>query len=81
MAALDRMSLYPFQKEGIAFATNREASLIADDMGLRKTVQAIGLINEDASVRRVLVVCPQACESRGSENLSSGSIAISQSRW
>jgi SWI/SNF-related matrix-associated actin-dependent regulator of chromatin subfamily A-like protein 1 len=58
MAALDRMSLYPFQKEGIAFATNREASLIADDMGLGKTVQAIGVINEDASIRRVLVVCP-----------------------
>ena len=58
MAALDRMSLYPFQKEGIAIATNREASLIADDMGLGKTVQAIGVINEDASIRRVLVVCP-----------------------
>jgi SNF2 family DNA or RNA helicase len=39
MAALDRMSLYPFQKEGIAFATNREASLIADDMGLGKTAR------------------------------------------
>jgi superfamily II DNA or RNA helicase len=58
MAALDQMSLYPFQKEGIAFATNREASLIADDMGLGKTVQEIGVINEDASIRRVLVVCP-----------------------
>ena len=58
MAALDRMSLYPFQKEGIAFATNREASLIADDMGLGKTAQAVGVINEDASVRRVLVVYP-----------------------
>ena len=44
MAALDRMSLYPFQKEGIAFATNREASLIADDMGLGKTAQAVGVI-------------------------------------
>jgi SWI/SNF-related matrix-associated actin-dependent regulator 1 of chromatin subfamily A len=50
--------LLPFQKEGVAFALDREASLIADDMGLGKTVQAIGVINEDASVRRVLVVCP-----------------------
>ena len=50
--------LFPFQKEGVAFALEREASLIADGMGLGKTAQAVGVINEDASIRRVLVVCP-----------------------
>jgi hypothetical protein len=34
------MDLYSFQKEGIAFALEREASLIADEMGLGKTAQA-----------------------------------------
>jgi SNF2 family DNA or RNA helicase len=43
--------LYPFQEEGIAFALEREASLIADDMGLGKTVQAIGVINEQSLFR------------------------------
>ena len=57
MAVVDRISLYPFQKEGIAFAARREASLIADDMGLGKSAQAVGVINEDASIRRVLIVC------------------------
>ena len=50
--------LFPFQKEGAAFALEREASLIADEMGLGKSAQAIGVINGDASIRRVLVVCP-----------------------
>ena len=50
--------LLPFQKEGVAFALAREASLIADGMGLGKTAQAVGVINGDASIRRVLVVCP-----------------------
>jgi superfamily II DNA or RNA helicase len=50
--------LPPFQKEGVAFALDREASVIADSMGLGKTAQAVGVINGDASIRRVLVVCP-----------------------
>jgi SWI/SNF-related matrix-associated actin-dependent regulator 1 of chromatin subfamily A len=58
MAVVDRISLYPFQKKGIAFAVRREVSLIADSMGLGKTAQAIGVINGDASIRRVLVICP-----------------------
>jgi hypothetical protein len=37
--------LLPFQKEGVAFALDREASLIADGVGLGKTAQAVGVIN------------------------------------
>ena len=48
----------PFQQEGIAFALERPASLIADAMGLGKTARAVGVINADPSVRRVLIVCP-----------------------
>ena len=42
--------LLPFQKEGVAFALDREASLIADSMGLGKTAQAVGVLNGDAFI-------------------------------
>lgn len=58
----------PFQRGGIAYGLARfqhlyeteqtGGVLIADEMGLGKTVQAIGLINVDATIKRVLVVCP-----------------------
>ena len=48
----------PYQKAGIAFANERKAVLIADEMGLGKTIQALGLINTDPSLKRILVVCP-----------------------
>jgi SNF2 family DNA or RNA helicase len=47
-----------FQKGGIAFASQRESTLIGDDMGLGKTIQAIGLINLTPEIERVLVICP-----------------------
>jgi SWI/SNF-related matrix-associated actin-dependent regulator 1 of chromatin subfamily A len=49
---------YPFQKIGIAFALEREGTLIADAPGLGKTAQAIGVINGDLTLRKVLIVCP-----------------------
>lgn len=48
----------PFQKGGIAFAAKRPGVLIADEMGLGKTIQALGMINNDASIRTVMVICP-----------------------
>ena len=48
----------PYQKAGIAYALSRPNVLFADEMGLGKTVEAIGLCNADATVRRVLVICP-----------------------
>jgi len=48
----------PFQKAGIAYALDHQNCLIGDDMGLGKTIQAIGVINADASIKSVLVVCP-----------------------
>lgn len=48
----------PFQKAGIGFALKRENTLIADEMGLGKTVEAIGVINADPTISRVLIVCP-----------------------
>ena len=50
----------PFQKGGIAYALagTRKGTLIADEMGLGKTIQAIGVINADPTIKKVLVVCP-----------------------
>jgi hypothetical protein len=48
----------PFQQAGIAYALGRKGTLIADQMGLGKTVQALGVINADDSVRKVLCVVP-----------------------
>jgi len=49
---------YPFQRAGIAYALDRPNVLFGDEMGLGKTIQAIGLVNADPSIERVLVVCP-----------------------
>lgn len=50
----------PFQKEGIRFMLNRKNVLLADEMSLGKTVQAVGLWNSLPSVNTTLVICPIA---------------------
>lgn len=52
------LSYFPFQLEGIHFALARSGTLLADEMGVGKTIQAIGLINADPTIRTVLIVCP-----------------------
>lgn len=47
-----------FQKAGVAFALSRKDTLIGDEMGLGKTVQALGVVNADPSIKKVLVICP-----------------------
>lgn len=54
----DGLAYLPFQRAGIAFLRDHQHTLLADEMGLGKTVQAIGLINSDPTMKRVLVVCP-----------------------
>ena len=52
------LAYLPYQLAGIDYAKARTNTLIADEMGLGKTIQAIGLINSDPSIRKVLIVCP-----------------------
>ena len=52
------LSYLEYQKVGIQYAMQRPATLIADEMGLGKTIQAIGLINADPTMEKILVVCP-----------------------
>jgi SWI/SNF-related matrix-associated actin-dependent regulator 1 of chromatin subfamily A len=56
--APDGLDYLPFQRAGIEFCISRQNVLLADSMGLGKTVQAIGLINKLYAINRVLVLCP-----------------------
>ena len=58
VAAPSGLAYLGYQRGGIAYAMERDGTLIGDEMGLGKTIQAIGVSNADASVRNVLVVCP-----------------------
>ena len=51
--------LWPYQKANLAYALNRTNTLIADEPGLGKTMQAIAFANE-VKAKRVLVICPAA---------------------
>jgi len=58
----DDKNYFNFQKAGIEFMLNHPNTLLGDDMGSGKTVQAIGLINAlnatEKKVKDVLIVCP-----------------------
>ena len=54
------LAYLPFQRAGIAYLAARPASLLADEQGLGKTVQAIGLINASLDAKNVIVVCPSS---------------------
>ena len=52
------LKYFPYQLAGIEFLLNHDKVLLADEPGLGKTSQVIGVINMDTSITRVLVVCP-----------------------
>lgn len=62
-------TLLPFQKAGVAFALDRERTLIADEMGLGKTVQAVEYLNANTRIRTVLVICPASLKRNWQEQL------------
>lgn len=64
------LNYYPFQRAGIQFCLDKAGALIGDDMGLGKTIQAIGLINCDDSIKRVLVVTKASLKTNWQRELS-----------
>jgi SWI/SNF-related matrix-associated actin-dependent regulator 1 of chromatin subfamily A len=53
------VQLFQYQKEGVAFLEKRKGrALIADPMGLGKTIQALGWLKHRRSARPVVVICP-----------------------
>lgn len=53
----NNLELRPFQKAGVAYATDVKRCFIADEMGLGKTVQALASIQHE-NAYPALVVCP-----------------------
>jgi SWI/SNF-related matrix-associated actin-dependent regulator 1 of chromatin subfamily A len=51
------LEYFPYQRAGIAYALDRSGTLIGDEPGLGKTIQAIGVANT-MGAERILVVCP-----------------------
>jgi len=52
------LDYFPFQLEGIRWLREHPRALLADETGTGKTCQALGLINVEHSIRKVLVICP-----------------------
>jgi len=56
---LDRTTLYPHQPDAIDFIHNRNGNcLLADDMGVGKTIEALWYIKEQPIIKKILVVSP-----------------------
>ena len=51
------LAYLPYQKAGVAFATARRATLLGDQMGLGKTIQALGVLAVTDQFPAV-IVCP-----------------------
>lgn len=51
-------AFFGYQKAGVVYALGRDGTLIADEPGLGKTAQAIGLVNCLPETKRILVICP-----------------------
>ena len=56
--APEGLAYRPCQLAGIAFAMRRPRTINADEMGIGKTIQALGLINALPEIKKVLVICP-----------------------
>jgi len=62
-----RSELLPYQIDGIAFALGAGRAILADEVGLGKTPQAIGmaeLLAREVGIERVLVVCPASLKTQ-----------------
>lgn len=51
------LELRPYQKEGVLWMQERQRGILADDMGLGKSIQIIAL-NNQRKYRNVLILCP-----------------------
>lgn len=59
--------LFPYQVEGVAFLASNGRALLADDMGLGKSLQSITAawwLHRHAHVEKVLIICPASLKSQ-----------------
>ena len=57
--ALTGKKLYKHQEEGVKFLLSRNGSILADDMGLGKSIQSI-IAALESGAKKILVVCPSS---------------------
>jgi SWI/SNF-related matrix-associated actin-dependent regulator 1 of chromatin subfamily A len=55
-----KVDYLPCQRAGVAVMYKRPFVLLADEQGIGKTIQVCGLINADASLRKILIIAPNA---------------------
>lgn len=54
----DGLEMFPFQRASVEYSQDKNFVLLADDMGVGKTIQAIGILNAHPDPGRILVICP-----------------------
>lgn len=59
----DGLDYFGYQKAFIRYARDRESILLGDQMGLGKTIQALGVINDDPTIEKVIIICPATLKS------------------
>lgn len=76
--------LYDIQKEGIKFLLSRDGCLLADDMGVGKTIQSV-IAALDSGAKKILIVCPTAVKVNWQREISyfgcDDSTIISGKKW
>lgn len=73
--------LYPFQEDGMLHLAFGERAMLADDLGLGKTVQALAateLLRQLRGIERVLVVCPASLKAQWADQVERFSGLTSQ---
>ena len=53
MGVADMITLYPFQETGRDFLAARENAILADDMGIGKTVQSVEALKKIEAVQDI----------------------------
>lgn len=51
---------FPFQKVGVKGIVENKFTLLADDMGLGKSIQGVGAINKMDNLETVFIICPNS---------------------
>jgi SWI/SNF-related matrix-associated actin-dependent regulator of chromatin subfamily A-like protein 1 len=49
---------FEYQKAGVQFLVRTPSALLADEPGVGKTIQVCGLLNAEATIRSILIICP-----------------------
>src|SRR6185295_832858 len=65
--SLLKVALLPYQLDGIAFAASAGRAVLADYMGLGKTMQGVGVaefLAREADIKKVLIICPASLKSQ-----------------